>query len=488
MVNNPERELYSIADAADSLSDSAQGLTKVMLTLNDSKLWTIVSRVSSGILPGFWSIQNKLRAVTDIVAMNQKSITEQQEKMIENMRTIQKLGKSADLVMDLDIFNEKTMAKFSTFTDNTPARIAQGMYKRIGGQVEGFRHLEQAILGKEAENQSERKEVLQAMRELIEPQRDRIIERQKEVLKARKFEKDLKKEFENFNIDPKKDKLRAFLIKQKLKIQKFLKIFSAENIKMFFKTAGMVFLKVILFVGLFLMFTFAFYRTVKENKTYFAGLKTLLLMMLDWFVLSLSFIGEGIGDILAGFRDGKFDKVFIGFGKIILGVLGAILIPVAAIVVGLLGTAVGLIFSGFADVKKNGEGLLSAILQMLFWVAAIGAVIAFVITGAWIPMLVVGIAAGIANIFGGLGRSTGGVVNEGMTLVGERGPELVSLPAGSRVYTNNQTRRMGGNTVINVNVSGRVGASDAEIKDIANKVAREINLRMNRTATTGARF
>ena len=298
----------------------------------------------------------------------------------------------------------------------------------------------------------------------------------------------MKKEFENFGIDPKKDKLRAFLIKQKMKIQKFLKIFTAENIKMFFKTAGMLFLKVILFVGLFLMFTFAFYRTVKENKTYFAGLKTLLLMMLDWFVLSLSFIGEGIGDILAGFRDGKFDKVLIGFGKIILGVLGAVVIPIAAIVVGLLGTAVGLIFSGFADVKKNGEGLLSAILQMLFWIAAIGAVVAFVVTGAWIPMLVVGIAAGIANIFGGLGRSTGGVVNEGMTLVGERGPELVSLPAGSRVYTNNQTRRMGGNTVINVNVSGRVGASDAEIKDIANKVAREINLRMNRTATTGARF
>ena len=87
-----------------------------------------------------------------------------------------------------------------------------------------------------------------------------------------------------------------------------------------------------------------------------------------------------------------------------------------------------------------------------------------------------------------LGRATGGVVNEGMTLVGERGPELVSLPAGSRVYTNSQSRRMGGSTVINVNVSGRVGASDAEIKDIANKVAREINLRMNRTATTGARF
>jgi len=43
-------------------------------------------------------------------------------------------------------------------------------------------------------------------------------------------------------------------------------------------------------------------------------------------------------------------------------------------------------------------------------------------------------------------------------------------------------RSSGGNT-INVHVNGRVGASDAEIRDIANKVAREINLRMSRTGS-----
>ena len=46
---------------------------------------------------------------------------------------------------------------------------------------------------------------------------------------------------------------------------------------------------------------------------------------------------------------------------------------------------------------------------------------------------------------------------------------------------------MGGST-IHVHVSGRVGANDAEIKDIANKVAREINLRMNRTGASAGRF
>ena len=66
---------------------------------------------------------------------------------------------------------------------------------------------------------------------------------------------------------------------------------------------------------------------------------------------------------------------------------------------------------------------------------------------------------------------------------GEKGPELVKLPAGSRVISNANSRGMGGNT-INVHVNGRVGASDAEIRDIANKVAREINIRMNRQGTT----
>tara|TARA_R110002049_G_C9123253_1_gene558546 strand:+ start:595 stop:1932 length:1338 start_codon:yes stop_codon:yes gene_type:complete len=83
--------------------------------------------------------------------------------------------------------------------------------------------------------------------------------------------------------------------------------------------------------------------------------------------------------------------------------------------------------------------------------------------------------------------ASGGVSSGGLTVVGERGPELVSLPSGARVHSNRESRGMGGST-IHVHVSGRVGANDAEIKDIANKVAREINLRMNRTGASAGRF
>ena len=87
------------------------------------------------------------------------------------------------------------------------------------------------------------------------------------------------------------------------------------------------------------------------------------------------------------------------------------------------------------------------------------------------------------------GRQAGGIVSEGMTLVGENGPELVRLPMGSRVYSNANSRGMvGGTTNITVQVTGRVGASDMEIKDIARKVSREIGLQMNRTGSTAVRF
>ena len=113
------------------------------------------------------------------------------------------------------------------------------------------------------------------------------------------------------------------------------------------------------------------------------------------------------------------------------------------------------------------------------------------------PEAIEKVGDGIRNLgdkIGGVfGFAQGGIVPKtGMHMVGERGPELVRLPQGSRVYNNSDTQSMmGGSSVTNnitVQVTGRVGASDTEIKDIANKVAREINSRMNRTATSVVKF
>jgi phage-related tail protein len=75
----------------------------------------------------------------------------------------------------------------------------------------------------------------------------------------------------------------------------------------------------------------------------------------------------------------------------------------------------------------------------------------------------------------------------GMALVGERGPEYVSLPAGSRVYNNSQTRNMTTNAALNVQImdsSGNItetiraqlrsGQADQLVRDIQAKIAQRI--------------
>ena len=73
----------------------------------------------------------------------------------------------------------------------------------------------------------------------------------------------------------------------------------------------------------------------------------------------------------------------------------------------------------------------------------------------------------------------GGFVNSGMQLVGERGPELVQLPRGSRVYTANETRKMlgqGANIVININADlGTVDAVKQALEDSIPVIRRKLN-------------
>jgi hypothetical protein len=90
-----------------------------------------------------------------------------------------------------------------------------------------------------------------------------------------------------------------------------------------------------------------------------------------------------------------------------------------------------------------------------------------------------------------LGLAEGGRISQGgLAVVGERGPELVQLPRGAQVHSNTASKAIASSVTnhITVQVTGRVGASDTEIRDIANKVAREINTRMNRTSTSVVKF
>ena len=221
----------------------------------------------------------------------------------------------------------------------------------------------------------------------------------------------------------------------------------------------------------------------------FESIKEQVMWVLGGIFNTLSDLGSAFVLLYDGFANGEFFtvidallQIFAGVFKLGLQVLGGIIwLGVSSIVI-VLGELLEHALSSSKNFYNTVTGILLAVGVLAGYLVFIGSTIAA------LPYLIVaGIAGvimlGLKNI---IGFSTGGIVNSDMQIVGERGAELVSLPRGSRVHSNADSKRMlrssGGNT-INVHVNGRVGASDAEIRDIANKVAREINLRMSRTGS-----
>jgi hypothetical protein len=184
---------------------------------------------------------------------------------------------------------------------------------------------------------------------------------------------------------------------------------------------------------------------------------------------------------------GFFTDMALAVGAIMLAllvvVLGAMLMLAFAIIGGIITLAIGYLQEqmalGFTHVLtgifKVVGGIL-IILGLFFGLPVIILGVLFIVVGKFLDMV--------------FGHAAGGTVKTPFQVVGERGPELVSLPRGSRVHSNAESRRMtnGGNTNnITVQVQGRVGASDSEIRDIARKVGAQINREINRSTSSTTR-
>jgi len=72
-----------------------------------------------------------------------------------------------------------------------------------------------------------------------------------------------------------------------------------------------------------------------------------------------------------------------------------------------------------------------------------------------------------------------------MQLVGEKGPELVTLPRGSRVHSNNDSRNIArnakGGVVNNYNITiNAKDTSKAEMRRVADEIGRMVSSKINR--------
>tara|TARA_R100000781_G_scaffold76230_2_gene47385 strand:- start:9337 stop:11529 length:2193 start_codon:yes stop_codon:yes gene_type:complete len=205
----------------------------------------------------------------------------------------------------------------------------------------------------------------------------------------------------------------------------------------------------------------------------------------------LTMVWGGLEKIYDGFKQGELWMVLEGLGQILIGLISisfAILGKALHILGQVIWAAVQTYIEWFwENIRSNTS---KAIASVLYIAAGIAFIIAFFVG---FPAIVVGaILLGLAYLIDKFSPfASGGVVGSGMQLVGEKGPELVKLPSGSRVHSNVDSRKMlsGGTTNnITIQVTGRVGASDSEIKDIANKLSRELNNRMNRTGSAVSGF
>ena len=272
-----------------------------------------------------------------------------------------------------------------------------------------------------------------------------------------------------------------------------------------------------------------FFEKFKATEE-FAKLKTFLSdlfrVVKPVFVAMFERIKDGFKLIRDAFRPGGTLKdLLLGLWKIISAILTALVFALGALVIAQLAVLVTLIGIGAKKVLdflmqgfQKAQESFGEMLRFLATLGLIAAGIVFLVSGAWIPLLVTSLALAIVQAIRGKRTdeekeearqkradrraarkakfsdfvesfAKGGIVNNTpLQLVGEQGPELVALPQGSRIQTAAQTKRTLANsnqTVNNFNIT--VNARDSsreEMRRMANEISRIISRDIQRSTTS----
>ncbi len=454
--------------AIGRLTAAQEGWTRSFgeLGASGNKVWNIISRFTSG--STFWRIQNQIRGVANVIEAWTKAQDEQQTSLIKSLEgnlgladSLRKLKKARK-----DVTEDSGKGIYSMLKDDLgdaaqAKKLAEKFYDTQIKAIEKHRKKNRKRLKKSLlPGLGERFDKANPFGYMSKFMSARGDKEKSPITGALKFVKDetitpLKKLggglkdffFDKGPLGPKKkdggldmrfklNKENASGMKKLItKIKKFDFIGTLSK----FATMGLAFLgKALMYFLLIVLGITVVAAIIKKGwpvmkgifKSAFKSFKAAFTNLIDIFVgvfklIKAVFRGDVVAVIRIFFKDIVWNMIKL-IGNLLAGIFKVLVGLVGTVLIGLYNSTLGKLF-GTIDAK-----------------------------------------------------ATGGITKGGMTLVGEGGPELVKLPAGSRVYHNQDTRRMTGNT-IHVHVNGRVGANDAEIRDIANKVAREINLRMNRT-------
>ena len=215
-------------------------------------------------------------------------------------------------------------------------------------------------------------------------------------------------------------------------------------------------------------------------------LLTTLGVLLDVGFLALVAGFKLVGDFIVAFLENPSfrEKIFKGLKVLLLFIAGFIVLKVAVAQLLLLAgiaalpVALGVVVlaAGFTIAKYFGDRISDRFRPLINGVMGILDAIKKV-------------RRGISKLGRKLrklpGFANGGVSSGGLAVVGERGPELVNLPAGARVNSNRESRKMVGGTTNNINITINArDTSDQELRRIADKIGQMVNTKINRTTSS----
>ena len=408
---------YDFADATNELASAMTNMNEsMMVALSGSKTWTILSRITSG--SGFWKIQNKIRAITDVF----KVYDNVQKKAIENS---DKFGKQ--------------MRSMATIMGKVPKNMNFDALKQVS---EG--NMVDTTKGKMYENVIQ-SETFQAIKTLFGNEKalsyaEEQITAQTEMLKQIQEKLQWQEDFAKGDIKTKATMIRDTVIKLATVYfglaSQMLRIFITVALPYILVGIGILIVAVPLIaigIGIILDFMRFINDSIKIGTKHMDIISIQGMRLIDLIKIPLEYIVsimKQIGLIVQLALTGELLRALYETFKLLIWTV-----------------------------------FLQGIWMLIRWAGTfLGLTLKFII-GAVVglgSMIVKGIVAAVKGIgktllFGGHGRAyaSGGTSKGGMAMVGESGPEMVYLPNGARVVNSPSSRRGGGAT-INVYVTGRV--------------------------------
>lgn len=254
---------------------------------------------------------------------------------------------------------------------------------------------------------------------------------------------------------------------------------------------------ILLFSFLFIFIKKFFEANSERIKEFYGIVSGIFEWLLGTVVSGVIDTISGISAVISGLLKGDVGKVFegvlqivIGVGKVLIGVAGT-LFAGALSVIGALVYSLGVGFLEWSKGILEGKGfkmlgdivaLIIAAKALLFIISLLPVSLPFILVAA----LGVVIFAAVRKIISVIpGFAEGGVSAGGLAVVGEKGPELVNLPKGSRVHSNTDSRKMTGSTVNNFNITiNAKDSSKAEMRRMADEIGKMISSKINRSTSS----